>query len=359
MIGSTAKLAIRTLGAPIRWINRWRGRTFGCESVKSILVLKPDHLGDLITAAPGVNAVRNEFKTATVTFGGSKAGAELYRTLGLIDEAVEYPNAALPGLGTAMTRVLRARRFDLVINLRHDYRDIWRAGRLGGKYVCTYDHDGMAISATHPGGAPREDRYESENHLDLVRKLGIDTPEFIVPNDKEAFKTMGRKMIGGPWVVMHPGARTKAKQWLPERFSEIVAELEREGFRIACVGSEEDRKMCETIGEDRRGFINLAGSIGFAELFAALRMSSAFVGVDSFVMHAAAAVGREGVAVFSGTNTALRWKPPGIRAITSDVECSPCAKEECDQPGHPCLNSISSDRVFQELFEILKSGGSV
>lgn len=353
--------AVRTLIEPVRWVCSKKAARFDPERIASILVLKADHLGDLMTAAPAVRSLANHFPQARITLAGSNTGADLYRALGLIHDAIGLagPSIRVPswrGL-FRIASVIRRQKFDLVVNFRHDIHDIIFAFMCKGRFLCTYDHKGLGALATHPGQAPLEDVYEAENHLRLVRNLGVEPVPLDVPPDSAAEKRVAMLLGQGRWTVLHPVARTPAKQWPMSAFAELAKRLVDRGMQVVCVGDVEDRGPCEAVLGGLAGSLNLAGRLSFSELFALLRKANNFVGVDSFVMHAAHAIDLPAVAIFSGTNLSKRWAPPSVRVIANPVPCAPCHLERCNVDGHPCLVSLPVDRVIEALDAQPDQGG--
>ena len=330
------------------------------NSIESIFVLKADHLGDLILATPAVYSLKMAFPKAKITLASTKSGIALYQTLGLIDDAMvfESPSVTKRPLLTLLNqaREFRKRRYDLIVNLRHDFRDILFASLLKRKFLCTYDHKGAALTATHKFIPSDPFLFEADNHLRLVNSLGVKDAGFEVPISKTAMQKIDAKIGRGEYGVIHPASRTKAKQWSQKNFKQIAESMEAMGLKPICVGEKEDVDLCGNLIEDCQNGYNIAGELQFDELFALLSKAKIFVGTDSFVMHCAFAVNIPGVAIFSGTNLVSRWAPPKMRVIENYVACSPCGLENCTVQGHPCMTGIKTDSVINEIERILERG---
>lgn len=332
------------------------------EDVKSVLILKADHLGDLMLAAQAVASIRAAFPDAKFTLASGREGGELYRALSLVDETIQIEGPSIRGnsmfRGLNDIRKIRGEKFDLVVNLRHDFRDIIFASMLKGKYFCSYDHKGLAFNATHKIPAPDPNLYEAQNHLKCVDALKIKAVNWRPPafshDESDPRRITGREKI----AVIHPSARTPAKQWSVDRFASLAGKLDEAGFGVVCIGSERDGELCGRVINSISDGANLAGRIDFKQMFAVLQRADLFVGVDSFVMHAAAACSVPGVAIFSGTNISARWAPPGIRVVKNPVPCAPCSLENCNVDGHPCLEGITVTMVKDSVNMVVKQLGS-
>ena len=352
--------AFQMLTRPLTRRARARKEDFVADEIRSILVYKPDHLGDLLLAAPAVAALKEAFPAATITLAARKQGHALYGRFGLVDDFVPFDGVSL-GADNALAIAsflgnIRRRRFDLVVNLRHDFREILFAQSLGERFLCTYNHRDLAVSATY-AVTPSVDCYEAENHLALVATLGAKAARWAIPVSDAAQKKAQHLLGKERWIVLHPAARTAAKQWPIESFAMLARKLRRREYAIACVGDRSDRDRCAPLLESRNVDLDLVGKASFDEMFAVMSGASLFIGIDSFPMHAAYFCGTPQVAVFSGTNRPDRWAPPGCTVIQNPMPCTPCALETCKQLGHPCMRGISVDRVFEAAIDRLRQNG--
>ena len=100
----------------------------------------------------------------------------------------------------------------------------------------------------------------------------------------------------GRWCAMHVGPTTwKCKNWTYDRFNAIGELLAAEGFKICLVGNGSDGDVVHDVDyRDKTGIKELAAIIAGCDLF---------VGVDSFPMHVAQAVGTPTVGIFGVTES--------------------------------------------------------
>jgi ADP-heptose:LPS heptosyltransferase len=101
----------------------------------------------------------------------------------------------------------------------------------------------------------------------------------------------------GPLVGIHAGADWSCQQWLPERFAEVAATLQREaGARIVLTGAGSDAALQDLIA---RGMaeppIRAAGRTTFGELVEVIRRLDLLVCVSSAPSSIAAATGTPSV----------------------------------------------------------------
>lgn len=326
------------------------------RDIRKILVLKGDHLGDLMLAAPAVYSIKAAFPKALITLASFSHGESLYSSMGLIANHVLYSSPGLQGYPSnryfQFIKKMRSEKFDLIVNFRHDFRDILLAQVLGGKVLCTYDHKGTGSLADFKLKPDSDSKYEADNHLDLVSAMGIQKIRLNIPEDKQAEQYIRSKCGNHRWVVLHPFARTQAKQWSFEKFSHLIHLISNAGYRVACVGGNSDRSISEELLGNLQDVENFTGRLPFEKLFSLLKRADAFIGIDSFVAHAAQATKTKGLVIFSGTSKVKKWAPPEFLVAGNTVECAPCGLEQCKIPEHPCLAEISVENVMEKFLRL-------
>lgn len=106
-----------------------------------------------------------------------------------------------------------------------------------------------------------------------------------------------RTVPGEGWIAIHPGPTSwRCKNWPFDRWAKVIEWLRAEGHKVVLVGS--DRAPQFTADLDLRGQTNVA------QLAALLAEVDIFIGVDSFPIHAAQAMGTPVVGLFGITTAA-------------------------------------------------------
>lgn len=103
---------------------------------------------------------------------------------------------------------------------------------------------------------------------------------------------------GGPWVGIHCENTTwPGKNWPHARWSELIAWLRADGWKVVLVGASQDAK----VPFDR----DLRVETGPMDLAAALAECKLFIGHDSFPMHVAQSQGVPVIGLFGATRSEL------------------------------------------------------
>ncbi len=150
-------------------------------------------------------------------------------------------------------------------------------------------------------------------------------------------------------IALLPGAEYgPAKQWPLEYFAEVGQKLFDQGNQVIILGSKKDFQAGEKIFEiSQRTLINLCGKTRIEDAVDLLSACEKVITNDSGLMHVAAAVGTEVIAIY-GSSTP-EYTPPltGRKKVYYlGLECSPCFDRKCYFKHLKCLNNISPSHVI-------------
>ncbi len=130
------------------------------------------------------------------------------------------------------------------------------------------------------------------------------------------------------------------KQWIPERFQEVVNRL-KNLFRFVQLGSANDPQLT--------GAIDLRGKTSIRETAAVLANCRLFTGNAGFLMHLARAVECPAVIVYGGREAPWQTGYSCNVNLYSAVHCAPCwLWNRCDY-GISCMEMITVDDVINGI----------
>jgi heptosyltransferase-3 len=306
--------------------DKLRGR-----DVRSIVVFKQRHIGDVLLATPVFRALRASFPDAETAAVVNEGTEEMLSGNPDIDGIVVFRRSRRDAGGVARAkeeisflREIRARRPDLAVQLTEGDRGAILSFLSGARFR-------LGVAPARPGMigkerlfthlCPRPDRYRHAalQDLDVLAEAGIPPADlalrfFFSPGDRDSLE---RKLsrAGHPgdasYAVVHPTSRWKFKCWTDEGMAGTVAHLSRKGIRPVVTSGpdpEEVARANRIAALSEVACASVAGSLTLKELGAALADALLFVGVDSAPMHMAAAVGTPTVALFGPTG-AYNWAP--------------------------------------------------
>ncbi|WP_039985643.1 lipopolysaccharide heptosyltransferase II [Vibrio owensii] len=159
-----------------------------------------------------------------------------------------------------------------------------------------------------------------------------------------------------PVVGLCPGAEFgPAKKWPETHYAEVASAMANAGKQIWLFGSQKDLETCNNIKqlvpqEHQHQIHVLAGQTSLIEAVDLLAACQTVVANDSGLMHVAAAVGCNVVAVYGSTSP--KYTPPlaeKVEIVHTDIDCRPCFKRECPLGHLNCLNQLSPQKVISKI----------
>jgi ADP-heptose:LPS heptosyltransferase len=126
------------------------------------------------------------------------------------------------------------------------------------------------------------------------------------------------------------------KEWLPERFQQVVDALAGE-FTIVQVGTSDHPPLT--------GVVDLRGKTTIRQTAAVLRHSKVFIGLVGFLMHLARAVNTRSVIVYGGREHPSQSGYAENVNLFTPLECSPCWLWNRCPYDRECMRRISASDV--------------
>lgn len=270
-----------------------------------LLALRGLGLGDLLTAVPALRALRRAYPEHRIVLAAPAHLGELLPLVGAVDGLIDVSGPGpvpfgSPSTGVAGGEVPYSAVPDIAVNL-HGSGPQSVAALRPARRLLTHAHPAVP-AATGPPWRP--EIHEVRRWCEMLEWYGIAAdPEDLALRDP------------GRWeraeVVIHPGAAYRAKQWPPDRFARVAAELNRRGRRIVITGGMAETHLARQVAEPAGLPAEhvLAGRTGLRELAALVAGAQLVICGDTGMSHLATAVGTPAVVIFGPVSPAL-WGPP-------------------------------------------------
>ncbi|MFI5493945.1 glycosyltransferase family 9 protein [Actinoplanes sp. NPDC051859] len=301
-----------------------------------ILLLRALGVGDLAAAVPTLRAVRAAFPARTLALAAPSWLHPLIALVGGIDRVVplaglDVPLPTLPPL-------------ELAVNLHgrgpQSHRLLQAAGpaRLWGF---------AAPAAGHLDGPPwAEEEHEVQRWCRMLRHYGVAAD----PSDL-ALIDPGAAVRGV--TLVHPGAKSPARRWPPDRYAAVAKGLAAAGHRVLVTGSATERALTTDVAARAGLAPSAAVRTGLGELAGLVAHARLVVSGDTGIAHLATAYRTPSVVLF-GPVPPRRWGPPPERPYHRAIWHGTRA-ERGDLPGpdvHPALAAIDVDEVLAAVREV-------
>jgi ADP-heptose:LPS heptosyltransferase len=361
-----------------------------------ILLVRPDHLGDLVMVTPVLNALKEQVPQAEISMlvgPWSREVVARHPALKNVETCIfpGFQRAAQNPLAPyvllfQLAGKLRRERYDLAVNLRPDFW--WGAALL---YLAGIPRRvGYAIEPGKPFLTHMlpfvETEHASVSNLRLastalqsVQRAPLAEPfrpehyplRFTpTEQEKEWVRTqLEAQGIGAevPLVVIHPGTGGAVKLWRAEGWARCADWLVEEGCllaagtRIVLTGTPKERPLLEEIaGKMKRAVPVLMSEQSVGQLAALLARAELVLGVDNGPLHLAVAQETLTLGLFGPTDVRIfgPWGREERHAvILSGERCPGCPLIPCGRldftedelADHLCVKRISEEQVEQAI----------
>jgi ADP-heptose:LPS heptosyltransferase len=349
-----------------------------------ILLLRPDHLGDVLLTLPMAQLLRRSIPDGHITVAAPPGLVSIATRCPAVNDVlgVDFPPPTASDFPDGWTEGARAvaagmrDRFDIALIPRMD--DPW-SGHLA---------ELAAIPRRMGFGHPRTRRFLTDalplperchvvelglavaRHVIAAGEPGLEPDAWISPraeDDAEADRVLS-SLPADPHraqaaiVAFHPGSSWKLKEWPASRWGSLIQRLS-ERYRISSLvtGSEHERALVANVVAASAGHATgLAGRLSLGGLAALYHRAALVIAVDSGPLHLAVATGTRAVGIY-GPADPLEfgpWSRPGsARLVRTALPCQPCRRLDgppCGALERPaCLRGVGVGDVLDSVEDML------
>jgi ADP-heptose:LPS heptosyltransferase len=358
------------------------------KPAQRVLLIRPDHVGDVLLTAPAIALLRASLPEAHLTYVVGPWSLAAARNGPPVDElrTLAFPgftrrakvNLVAPYV-TLMVEAarLRGEGYDLAVVLRGDHW--WGAllalaagipSRVGG------DTPETRQLLTHAASL-RIDSAWGEQALDVARlAIQVAGAESLQPGQVQQFRVSKAaiSMADAFWqqhrlqsrcvVGIHPAAGAPLKSWPIDRWSRLADRLVESGLGVLLVGAPEDADLLNAITGHMHRCAPIACGQSLEVSAAMYARCALVVTVDSGAGHLAAAVGTPTVRLYGPASPSIfgPW-PSGSRQqtlMTTALACAPCGYLEsppCGARSAPaCMLALDVGDVLNAVSVQLERG---
>ena len=367
-----------------------------------ILLMRPDHLGDMVLTTPVLDALKQRAPDAHITMMVGPWSSEVVARHPAIDRLLVY---SFPGFRRASqnpfspyilliraAKQLRRGQYDLAINLRPDFW--WGAALM---YLAGIPR---RVGYALPPGTPflshklplQSPELASVSNLRLasasLQALGYAPlaepytpgryPAVFHAGEEERRQVAERLRSADideqtPLIVIHAGTGAEVKLWRNEAWSRCAGEVTKlvsarltndAPARIILTGSKNERPMLEEIARGATVPALIITDLTVGQLAALLERALLVLGVDNGPLHIAVAQGTPTVGIFGPTDPRVfgPWGDPEQHRVVASVHrCASCPAIACGRldftpdelPLHPCVRLVTEQEVMAAVERVL------
>ncbi|MFC1562509.1 glycosyltransferase family 9 protein [candidate division KSB1 bacterium] len=343
------------------------------SNIGSILIVKLDHLGDVITSLPSVYAIRRKFPEAEITSLVGEWVKDVLKNNPYIDNVIIYnskrfePKKHKYSLSKTVKLLsnIFEKRYDLIVGLRDDWLTLVfsliyfpkvRIDRGTVRFRLKYKKfSDLFLRRT----SSDKNIHEIDTNMMIAETGGIDQikeEKSIFLTDKERnwaedfLASLGLK--GKRFVIISPGAKWKYRRWDVRKFANLADKIKKEfELEIVIAGSKDEIDTAEEMQKIMKGdSISIAGKTNIRQILSLLERALLCITNDSGMVHLSSGLNVPIAAIF-GPQDPEKFGPWSDNSIVfhKKVDCFPCSQKKCIQKNSPCVNLIDVNDVFKKI----------
>ncbi len=335
------------------------------ENPKDILLVRTDHLGDLVLSLPAIFALKRKCPQSFITLVINARNESLVKELTYIDKVICLNPDNYTEIFKTIKKI-RKKQYDIAVQLLpgNDLFGSLLVAASGAKHRIGY---GVGIFSVFFNRRikPKFPNYELDNVMDIMRTvfpdlkfcgwgfdMGILSSSFYV---RRILDTIGINDTEN--IIIHPGTskENRKKMWPIKKFVDLVCKINNNfKVKIFLIGTNNEKEITQEIKEETENVFDLCGMLSLAELLTLMRRSVLFIGNNSGPLQMAVALDIPTVSLM-GPSLFERWAPKTEKhiVIQKKVACIPC---EGTDRFLKCKDNVCMQMILvEEVFEAVKS----
>jgi len=211
------------------------------------------------------------------------------------------------------------------------------------------------------------EKHEAEYNLSLLQGLGLSVspdPRVNLTISQREKKTASdiRHSLGisdaDRVILLHPGSGRSARDWKPERFARLAAELAKLGYQVVITGGKTEETLVNRVAQEANNNVkSFISTLNLKEFAAFIQTAELFAANSTGPLHIAAAVGTPVIGFYPPVHvmSPKRWGPLTEKKaifIPDPVLCPRCKGGECQ--GSDCMDQISVERVLEAAVKLIQ-----
>jgi len=343
--------------------------------MKSILIIRPSAIGDIVMASPIISVLREAYTDAYIAWLIDEHLSSLLLHNHDLDKVITWPKAKWKRLlkkGNIISlarevqkfaNAMHLHNFDLAIDAQGLFRSRMLAWMSGAKQRVGFDSSepGRFFMTKIISRGPNNKCMGSE-YYHLMQMLDL-SPKKFTPSlsiSKEDFKSGAKNIkdtgIKEKYAVICPFSTRPQKHWIESRWAMLGMDIqERLGLPVVILGGPGDEskgKRIRSLSHDK--IFNIAGMTTIGQSAAIIKKACLVIGVDTGLTHMGVAFNRPTIALFGPTCPYLKTKNKNAVVLYEKMACSPCRRTPTCNNDFTCMKSIAIEQVFKVAQNLVK-----
>ncbi len=350
---------------------------------KKILIVRLDHIGDVMMTTPIIKALKNKYTEARIDLLVGSWAKRVVEDNPYVDTLYIYDAPWWANIRPGEKRenvfslshirrlygilsVLRKQKYDLMIEPRGDFRHLLLFGYFANvRYILSFDRSGGRYLLSEVVSFD-ENQNEMEKNSVLLSVLGICNVDkkvdiYVSKEEENRAKALLERngILGKKIVIFSVGSRKHLKRWPIDKFLSLASWIVETYLDtvVIFVGSSADRFLSIEIkkGVNLGKVYDFIGMTDIKEVMALLRMAALIVANDGPVSHMCSSVNTPAIILF-GPTQAERFRPYGehITVVQKIYDCCPCLLVYCKHTNSESISACMQAIEVDDICNIIK-----
>lgn len=327
---------------------------------RTILILHPGALGDVLLAVPAIRSLRGRFPQHETLLIASAAVSRLLLECGLIDDCIPLEGQA--GLALFSETLSISSELQSWLN-RCDLAVAWTEEKDGALSFLFQELGVARVRIQSPFSVGLRARHQGHRFLETLGETAgdgsldgtVQVPPHLLEWAKDHFENLGISRDQSP-VLVHPGSGSVHKCLEPRKVALLIDQLWRGGMCPLVLEGPADQDAVAHALQFVSQPPHVLRDLDLSQLAGVLAQVTFYIGHDSGVTHLSALLGVRTIALFGPTDH-HRWAPHGSHVtILCGASCNCDSWETVKKCAEkPCLN-VPIEEILMALG--LAMGGS-
>ena len=290
------------------------------KDIKKILIIRLDHIGDMILTTPVFKSVKSNYPKAKVHVLCREITKPIIKNNPYIDRVISFNPPWFARNDRSSTWInkikkLRKEKYDLIIELKSDPRNILIAFLIKG-YKVGFASRGMGFLLNKQVKWDKKIKHIVLRNLDILKAIKVKKIFYKLELFNQSIKSKKIENIlnksNSEFILgINPGVGAPEREWPIEKFAKLI-NLINNKFNAKIVLFDNNTVRTKKIMKNvvnKKVVLDLSGKLNLSELIEAIKKCDLFIGLESAAIHIASAVGTPCIDIHSGVTYKKEWGP--------------------------------------------------
>ncbi len=320
------------------------------ENAKRILVIRFSSLGDILLTTPFLRILHKKYPSAKIDFLIKNSFVDAIKYNPNISEVFSWQTEN--EIKTIVAE-LKLNDYDFVINLQNNFKSKKIVKKLGKKsFSFVKPNIKKFLLVQFKLNLLKAEKSIPERYVEVIPELEMDGNglELFLPENINSGLSIDKTIIG-----FAPGAFHYTKRWTIEYYAALGNMLAEEGFTIAIFGGKSDIEICNNLHNKIKNSVDLSNDNQLFQTAIDMKKCKLIVCNDSGLMHTATAVRVPVVSIFGSTVQEFGFAPFGVKSLiieNNNLSCRPCShigKSTCKKKHFECMTKLTPQMVYKNI----------